>query len=82
MNELHAGIDFPFAVFPEPSALFRPCEEAFDAPAFGQHRKGAQLIAFDNLNSSFQALLCAISEGLSGVFDSERDVADSAVCRQ
>jgi len=67
VNELHAGIDFPFAVLPEPSALFQPSEGASDDPAFGQHYKGMQFIAFDDLNGGFQAILYAISEGLADV---------------
>jgi hypothetical protein len=48
VNELQAGIEFPFAVIPQPSALFQPSEGAFYDPAFGQHRKGVQLIALDD----------------------------------
>ena len=67
MNELQAGIEFSFAVLPEPSALFQPSEGTFDNPAFGQHRKGVQFIALDDLNGGFQALHYAIGEGLAGV---------------
>jgi hypothetical protein len=67
VNELQAGIEFPFAVLPEPSALFQPPEGAFNDPAFGQHRKGVEFIALDDLNGGFQALLYTISEGLPGL---------------
>ena len=67
MNELQAGIEFPFTVLPEPSALFQPTEGAFDDPAFGQHYKGVQFIALDDLNGGFQTLFYAIGEGLTSV---------------
>lgn len=40
VDELQAGIEFPFAVFPESSALLQPSKGTFHDPAFGQHRKG------------------------------------------
>jgi len=67
VNELQAGIEFPFTVLPEPSALFQPTEGAFDDPAFGQHYKGVQFIALDDLNGGFQTLFYAIGEGLTSV---------------
>jgi hypothetical protein len=44
VNELQADIEFPFAVLPEPSALFQLSEGALDDPAFGQHHKNVQLL--------------------------------------
>ena len=67
MNELQAGIEFSFAVFPEPAALFQPTEGTFDDPAFRQHGKGMQFIALDDLDGGFQTLRYAIGEGLAGV---------------
>ena len=67
MNELQAGIEFPFAVLPQPSAFFQPPERAFDDPAFGQHHKGVQFIALDHLNGGVQALFYTIRERLAGV---------------
>ena len=67
MNELQAGVEFPFTVLPQPAALFQPSEGAFDDPAFGQYRKGVQLITLEDLNGGFQALLYTIGKGLPGV---------------
>ena len=67
MYELHAGIEFAFAVLPEPSALFQPSEGAFDDPAFGQYRKGVQFVALDDLHCSIQPLFDAVRKRLSGV---------------
>ena len=67
MNELQASIEFAFAVFPEPPALFHPSEGAFDDPAFGQHRKGVQFVALDDLHRSVQALFDAVCKWLSAV---------------
>jgi hypothetical protein len=39
VNELQAGIEFAFAVLPQPSALFQPSEAALDNPTFRQHSK-------------------------------------------
>jgi len=67
VNELQAGVEFPFTVLPQPSALFLPCEGAFDDPAFGQYRKGVPFITLDDLNSGFQALHYGIGKGLPGI---------------
>jgi len=67
VNELQAGIEFSFAVLPEPSALFQPREGAFDDPAFGQHDKGMQFIALDYLNGGFQALPHTVRKGLTRI---------------
>ena len=67
MNELQAGIEFAFAVLPEPSALFQPSEGAFDDPAFGQYSKGVQFVALDDLHGSVQSLFDAVRKRLSGV---------------
>ena len=67
MNELQAGIEFSFAVFPKPSALFQPTEGAFDDPAFGQYYKGVEFITLDHLNGGLQALHYPDCEGLAGV---------------
>ena len=68
VNELQAGIEFAFAVFPEPAALFQPSEGSFDDPALGQHSKCMQFIALDDLDRCLQALHHPISEGLPGVY--------------
>jgi len=67
VNELQAGIEFPFAVLPEPSAFFQPSEGAFDDPSFGQDDKSVQFIALDDLDGGFQTLFYAIGERLAGV---------------
>ena len=67
MNELQTGVEFSFAVLPEPSALFQPSKGAFDDTAFGQHSEGMQFIAFADLHGSVQSLFDAVREWLSGV---------------
>ena len=67
MDELQAGIELPFAVLPQPAALFQPRERAFDDPAFGEHDEGVQLIAFDDLYGGLQPLHDAVGEGLAAV---------------
>ena len=72
VNELQTGVEFSFAVLPEPSALFQPSEGAFDDPAFGQHSEGMQFIAFADLHGSVQSLFDAVREWLSGVSTIDR----------
>ena len=67
MNELQAGIEFAFAVLPQPSTLFQPSEAAFNDPAFGQHHKGVQFIAFDHLHRCLQPLHHAVGKGFARV---------------
>ena len=67
MNELQAGIELSFAVFPESAVLFQPSEGTFDYPSFGDNGEGVEFIAFDDLDGSLQALHYAIGEGLASV---------------
>jgi len=67
VHELQAGIEFAFAVFPEPSALFQPSEAAFNDPTFGQHHKGVQFIALDHLHGCLQPLHHAVGKGFARV---------------
>jgi len=67
VDELQAGIEFSFAVLPEPSALFQPSEESFNHPAFGQDDKSVQFIALDHLNRGLQPLHHAVGKRLAGV---------------
>ena len=50
MNELQAGIEFSFAVFPESSVFLQPGKAALDNPALGHDLEGVQLAAFGNLH--------------------------------
>ena len=50
MNELQAGIEFPFAVLPEPSVFLQPGKAALDNPALGHDLEGVQFAAFGNLH--------------------------------
>ncbi len=54
--------------FPEPAAFFKPREGPFYNPPFGQHGKGMQFIALDDLNRSMESLHHAVSKRLAGVF--------------
>jgi hypothetical protein len=64
VNELQAGIEPSFAVFPQSSILFQPSEGAFDRPAFWDYSEGVESITLDDLEGSIQGLLYAISKGL------------------
>ena len=81
MNELQAGIEFPFAVLPQPAALFQPSEGAFDDSAFGQHYKCMRFIALDDLHGGFQALLYVTGELLPGVAAIDRHAFNSLQIR-
>jgi len=50
MDELQAGIEYAFAVFPETAALFKPGKRAFHHPTFGHDGKGVEVTAFGNLH--------------------------------
>ena len=67
MDHLQAGIQFSFAVLPKPSALFQPAEGPFDNPTFGQHDKGMQFIALDDLHGGLDPLHYAVGKGLACV---------------
>ena len=43
MDHLQAGVEGSFAVFPEPSAFFQPCEGPLDDPSLGHDGEGMQI---------------------------------------
>ena len=63
---MQAGVEFAFAVFPEPAAFVEPGEGAFDNPAFGNDSKLMEFIAFGTLNSRAKYLKGRRGEGLAG----------------
>ena len=81
MNELQAGIEFPFAVLAQPAALFQLSEGAFNDPAFGQRYKCMRFIALDDLHGGFQALLYVTGELLPGVAAIDRHAFNSLQIR-
>ena len=49
MDHLQAGVEGLFAVFPEPSAFFQPCEGPLDDPSV-HDGEGVQFIALGDLH--------------------------------
>ena len=58
MDELEAGVEFAFAVFPEAAAFLKPGEGAFDNPAFGHDGKGVEVATFGNLHRCANEGVC------------------------
>lgn len=50
MDELQAGVELTFAVFPKPAVFLQPGKTALDNPALGHDRKGVQFTAFGDLH--------------------------------
>lgn len=51
MDYLQAGVELAFAVLPESSAFFQPCEGSFDDPSLRHDGEGVQLASFCDLNA-------------------------------
>ena len=47
---MEGGVELPFTVFPQPSALIQPPEGAFDDRAFGEDDERVELLARDDLD--------------------------------
>ena len=67
MDHLQAGVEGSFAVFPEPSAFFQPCEGPLDDPSLGHDGEGVQFIAFGDLHGCAELFLHRLGKGLAGV---------------
>ena len=69
MDELQAGVEFAFAVFPQPSVFLQPGEAAFDHPALGYHLEPVQLATLGDLhgNPLAQDVLYAFGKWFSGI---------------
>lgn len=50
VNELQAGVEPAFAVFPQLPVLVQPSKAALHDSALGHHLEGVQLTAFDDLH--------------------------------
>ena len=57
MDHLQAGVEESFAVFPEPSAFFQPCEGPLDDPSLGHDGEGVQFISFGDLHGGAEFIL-------------------------
>ena len=76
MDHLQAGVEFTFAVFPESSAFFQPCEGPLDDPSLGHDGEGVQFIAFGNLHGCAEFFLHRLGKGLAGVAAIDQHAGD------
>ena len=69
MNELQAGVEPAFTVFPQPAIFFQPRKATLDHPAFRHDLEGMQLTSLGNLHRDVlsQRLSHALREGLTRV---------------
>lgn len=69
MDELQAGVEFAFAVLPQPLVLLQPGEAALDHTTLGDHNELVQLAALGNRHRDSLAkyLLHALREGLAHI---------------
>jgi hypothetical protein len=51
MDELQAGVEQSFAVFPQSSVFRQPSKGSFNDPTLGHDREGVQFVASGNLYS-------------------------------
>lgn len=67
MDHLQAGVELSFAVFPESSAFFQPCEGSLDHPSLRHDGEGVQLASFGDLNACPEHLFDRVGEGFARV---------------
>jgi hypothetical protein len=84
VDELQAGIEQSFAVFPESSAFGEPGEAAFDDPALGHDLEGVQLTVFGDLyrDRLAQDGTDALRERLAGVAAIIQEALDTIQARR
>ena len=87
MNELQAGVEVAFAVFPQPPVLFQPGKAAFDHPTLGDNGKLVQFAALGDLHRDAptqyrkrpaNTLLTRLPIAGSGISGPERRAASGA----
>ena len=61
------GMEFSFAVFPEPAALIKPTKGTFYDPTLRKDSKLMQVVAFDDLYISINGLFNSKSKGFAGI---------------
>ena len=76
MDHLQACVQFPFAVFPESSAFFKPAEGAFDDPSFGHDGEGVEVAPFGDLDGCAELVLYGFREWLARVSAIHQDAGD------
>ena len=76
MDHLQAGVKRSFAVFPESSTFFQPCEGSLDDPSLGHDGEGVQLVAFRDLHGCAELVLDRLGKRLAGVAAIDEDAGD------
>ncbi len=76
MDHLEAGVQFSFAVLPESSAFFEPCEGAFDDPSLGHDGEGVKFAALGDLHRRAKLLLHGFGKWLARVAAIHQYAAD------
>src|SRR5665213_752438 len=76
MDHLQAGVEWSFAVFPEFSTFFQPCEGSFDHPSLGHDGEGMQFAPFGDLHRCAELVLDGFGKRLAGVAAIDQHAAD------
>ena len=76
MDHLQAGVERSFAVFPESSAFFQPCEGPLDDPSLGHDGEGMQFVALGDLHGGAEFVLDRLGKRLAGVAAIDQHAAD------
>ena len=76
MDHLQAGVERSFAVFPESSTFFQPCEGSLDDPSLGHDGEGVELVAFGDLHGGTEFALDRLGKRLAGVASIDEHAGD------
>ncbi len=76
MEHLQACVELPFAVLPESSTFFKPCEGSLDDPSLGHDGEAVQFVAFGDLHGRPGLVLDRVGERLAGVTAVDEDTVD------
>ncbi len=76
MDHLQAGVQLPFAVLPESSALFEPRKGPFDDPSFGHDGEGVEIASFGDLHCCAELLLHGFGKWFARVSAVRQHAAD------
>src|ERR1700683_2252875 len=77
MDELEAGVELAFAIFPEATALLNPGEGTLDDPTFGHDGKGVEFAAFGDLHRrSSEGVGDGLGKRFTGISSASRQAAN------